>query len=154
MNTRFSTAELALSSKARTKCAVFNLRKAARAVSQFYDGALQNSGLRNTQFSLLMAISSYGPLTVNDLAENMVMDQTTVSRNVRILRKEGYIEIVPGKDMRTRALSITTKGQTVLKTALPLWNAAQAHMTKKLGDKGMNALLEILQMATNVARQV
>ena len=153
MNSRFNSAELALSSKARTVCTVFNLRKAARAVSQFYDNALQNSGLRNTQFSLLIAISSYGPLTVNDLAENMVMDQTTVSRNVSILRKEGYIEIMPGKDMRTRALSITAKGQAVLKAALPLWNTAQAHMIKKLGNKGMSALLEGLQMATNVAKQ-
>jgi DNA-binding MarR family transcriptional regulator len=154
MNSRFNITELALCSKAGTKCAVFNLRKAARAVSQFYDSALQNSGLRNTQFSLLMAISSYGPLTVNDLADNMVMDQTTVSRNVRILQKQGYIEMVPGRDMRTRPLSITTKGQIVLKTALPLWKAAQDHMTKKLGNKGMNVLLERLQMATKVARQV
>lgn len=152
MNNHFSSTELALCSKSRTTCVSFNLRKAARAVSQFYDSTLQNSGLRNTQFSLLMAIHNHGPLTVNDLAENMVMDQTTVSRNVSILQKQGYIEMVPGRDMRTRPLSITNKGQIVLQTALPLWKAAQAHMAKKLGDKGMKVLLEGLQMATKAVR--
>ena len=154
MNRRIDIPEHALWSEMGRVCVGFNLRRAARAVSQFYDSALQDSGLRTTQFSMLVAISTHGPLTINDLANGGVMDQTTVSRNVRVLQKQGYVEIVPGTDNRTRAVSITDKGKSVLRSALPYWNRAQASMAKKLGDKEVKVLLEGLRMATKVARQV
>ena len=154
MNTRVDTSEHALCSEMGRVCVGFNLRRAARAVSQFYDSAMQGSGLRGTQFSMLVAISTYGPLTINDLANGGVMDQTTVSRNVRVLQKQGYVEMVPGTDKRTRAVSITEKGKSVLKSAVPHWNRAQASIAKKLGDKEVKVLLEGLRMATKVARQL
>ncbi len=135
-------------------CANFNLRRAARAVSQFYDGALQGSGLRSTQFSMLVAIHENGPLTVNNLGNGMVMDQTTVSRNLRVLQKQGYVAMVPGTDRRTRAVSITKKGTNVLRDAIPSWKKAQAHMTTTLGEKRMQQLFEGLQAATTIARGV
>lgn len=147
-------AGLSLCSEISRVCVGFNLRRAARAVSQFYDGALQASGLRSTQFSLLVAIFEHGPVTVNDLADGMVMDQTTVSRNLRVLQKQGYVEMAPGADRRTRAVSITRDGKKVLKDAIPFWKKAQAHVIMKLGDKGMRTLLEALQVATTVVRQV
>lgn len=152
MNSRIDTSELALCSEISRICVGFNLRRAARAVSRFYDGTFQDSGLRGTQFSMLVAIHTYGPLTINDLANGGVMDQTTVSRNVRVLEKQGYVEMVPGTDKRTRAVSITSKGKSVLKSAIPHWKTAQAHMTKKLGDQGMKVLLEGLKMATKAVR--
>lgn len=154
MNTDSTISDLSLCSEIGKVCVGFNLRRAARAVSQFYDSALQDSGLRGTQFSLLVAIFEHGPVTVNDLAGGMVMDQTTVSRNLRVLQKQGYVAMVPGADRRTRAVSITGNGRKVLKNAIPSWKKAQAYMTTKLGDKGMRALLDALQVATTIARQV
>ncbi len=152
MNERIDTSEHALWSEMSRICVGFNLRRAARAVSQFYDSTFQDSGLRATQFAMLVAIHTYGPLTINDLANGGVMDQTTVSRNVRVLQREGYVEMVPGNDKRTRAVNITSKGKSVLRSAIPHWKTAQAHMAKKLGDKGMKVLLEGLQMATKAVR--
>ena len=154
MNRRVDTSEHALWSEMSRVCVGFNLRRAARAVSQIYDSAMQDCGLRATQFSMLVAISTYGPLTINDLANGGVMDQTTVSRNVRVLQKQGYVEMVPGTDKRTRAVSITNKGKSVLRSALPHWNRVQASMAKKLGDKEVKVLLEGLRMAVKVAKQL
>jgi DNA-binding MarR family transcriptional regulator len=153
MGTRSDTSALSLCASISRDCTSFNLRKAARAVSQFYDSALQGSGLRGTQFSLLAGIYQHGPVTINDLSDGMVMDQTTVSRNVRVLQKHGYVEMVPGADRRTRGVSITPKGKRALEAAIPLWKRAQAHMAIHLGEKRIQALLGELEMATKVARQ-
>lgn len=152
MGTDSNFSDLSLCSEISRVCVSFNLRRAARAVSRFYDSALQDSGLRGTQFSLLVAIFEHGPVTVNDLADGMVMDQTTVSRNLRVLQKQGYVAMMPGADKRTRAVSITNKGKNILRGAMPFWKNAQAHMATKLGDKGMKLLLERLQTATTIAR--
>jgi DNA-binding MarR family transcriptional regulator len=134
-------------------CVGFNLLKATRAVSQFYNHTLQASGLRGTQFTLLVAINGYGPLSVNGMAEGLVMDQTTVSRNVKVLKKQGYVEMTPGADQRTRVVSITDEGKSVLTSAIPLWRTAQTHMRRKLGDKRMDVLLEGLRIAIEIAKK-
>lgn len=152
MNSRIDTSGLALSSEMSKVCIGFNLLKATRAVSQFYNHALQASGLRGTQFSLLVAINGHGPLSINDMADGMVMDQTTVSRNVRVLQKQGYVEMTRGADQRMRVVSITNKGKSVLNSAIPLWRSAQAHLRGKLGAKRMDVLLEGLHIAVEIAK--
>ena len=125
-------------------CTCFNLRKAARAVTQLYDEALQSSGLRGTQFSLLAALNHMGSATVSDLARAMVMDRTTLTRNLRPLEKQGWIEIVPGKDRRTRQLALTSSGRKTLKQAMPLWKKAQKQMVTLLGRQRWTGLLDHL----------
>ncbi|MEE8273100.1 MAG: MarR family transcriptional regulator, partial [Alphaproteobacteria bacterium] len=66
-------------------CTCFNLRKAARAVTQLYDAALGPSGLRATQFSLIAALGVRGAPTISQLAKAMVMDRTTLTRNLKPL---------------------------------------------------------------------
>lgn len=125
-------------------CACFNLRKAARAVTHLYDEILRPTGIRATQFSLLIATSLLGPLTVTKLAEQGVMDRTTLTRNLKPLEKLGLIKISTGSDQRKRIISITRKGQEALVKALPLWRKAQAHILKGLGRKRMESVLKDL----------
>lgn len=114
-------------------CVCFNFRKAARAVTQLYDAMLEPSGLRATQFSLLIAVHLTGPVTISWLAREMVMDRTTLTRNFKPLDKLGFIKIVPGKDRRTREVTLTQRGRKVLAKALPLWRQAQ---TRAIGAVG------------------
>lgn len=125
-------------------CVCFNLRKAARAITQLYDDVLRPTGLRTTQFSLLVATNLLGPMTVTSLAERGVMDRTTLTRNIKPLEKLGFIKVAPGSDQRKRIVSITRKGQDALVKALPLWKKAQAHVVKGLGQKRWNSILENL----------
>ena len=81
----------------RRTCACYKVRKAARAVTKLYEEVLRPVGLRATQFSLLMATRVLGPVTVVKLAQVMVMDRTTLTRNLQILEKRGLITIKPGK---------------------------------------------------------
>ena len=114
-------------------CACFNLRKTARAVTQLYDETLRQSGLRCTQFSLLIAATRLEPVTVTHLAKIAVMDRTTLARNLRPLEKEGLMNVTPGNDQRTRVVTVTPRGKEVLSQAFPLWEKAQARVIKGLG---------------------
>src|SRR6266851_8021847 len=77
-------------------CNCFAVRSAARHVTQLYDQLLAPAGLRVTQFSILAKLKRLGPLTINALADEMVMDRTTLGRNVLPLQREGLIAIRRG----------------------------------------------------------
>ena len=123
------------------RCACFNLRKAARAVTQMYDEFLRPSGLRATQFSLLMLIRGEGPIRITDLAERAVMDRTTLKRNVELLEREGLVRVEAGEDARVREVRVTAAAEERLARALPLWRRAQAHVTGELGHGRADRLL-------------
>jgi DNA-binding MarR family transcriptional regulator len=123
-------------------CTCFNLRKTTRRVTSFYDAALKPSGLKTTQMTLLTAIRVLGPVTMKLLAKAIVMDRTTLSRNVSLLNRKGMIDIEPGEDLRTRRLSLTEQGHAALVAAFPLWQKAQAEIIEHLGEDRWASLLE------------
>ena len=133
-------------------CVCFSLRKSARVVTKVYDDALRPTGLRITQFSLLIVTRLAGTITVNDLAEAMVMDRTTLTRNVKPLANQGLIRVVPGRDRREREVSLTTQGQAALARALPLWRNAQRLVSRKLGQARMARLLRELAVTVEAGR--
>jgi DNA-binding MarR family transcriptional regulator len=134
-------------------CTCFNLRKATRAVTQFYDEALRPSGLRATQFSLLSVIGELGKVSITDLAEEAVMDRTTLTRNLNVLEHGGLIRIDPGEDARVREVSLTPAAHEKLAEARSYWMSAQAHMTETLGTQRVKRLLADLSGAIGAARK-
>ena len=107
-----------------------------------YDAALKPCGLKVTQMTLLAAIRVLEPVTINRLANAIVMDRTTLSRNVSLLHKKGLIDREPGNDPRTRKLSLTKEGHSLLNAAFPLWQQAQADIIRELGEDRWLSLLK------------
>ncbi len=134
-------------------CACYKVRKAARAVTKIYEEALRPSGLRATQFSLLMATRVIGPVTVVKLAQVMVMDRTTLTRNLQLLETRGLITIKPGEDRREREVNWTDLGMEVLTKAIPLWEEAQERVRKGLGEERLQNLLGDLSEMISLARK-
>lgn len=122
-------------------CACFNIRKASRAITQHFDATLEPSGLLITQFTILVAVKMAKLETINELAEVLGMDRTTLTRNLKPLEREGWLQSEPGQDQRTRVVSLTTKGEAVLATALPLWKQAQQGVEETLGQQRWDTLL-------------
>ncbi len=137
--------------KATANCTCFNLRKAARAVTQAYDKAMKPSGLRATQFALLSMVAKLGPVGIKDLAKALVMDRTTLGRNLKVLSDRGLLEIGEGDDRRYRPITITARGQESLDLALPPWEQAQTHMANGLGHDRWARFLGDLSEAVRVA---
>ena len=96
--------------RAGLECACFSLRKAARAVTQLYDDALKPARVLATQLPLLATSARLERATVTKLAEAMVMDRTTLTRNLRPLERDGLLRTEPGADRRVREVSLTKKG--------------------------------------------
>src|SRR6266536_3610692 len=92
-------------------CNCLAIRQAARHVSQFYDQLFAPVGLRATQFAILSRLRHNGPMTINALAAALVMDRTTLGRNILPLQRDGLIEIVASpKDRRRRELRLSAAG--------------------------------------------
>jgi len=99
-----------------------------------------------------MAASLRGPLTLTKLAKATVTERTTLTRNLTILEKMGFILIEPGQDRRERQVSITEQGERVLMEAIPLWEAAQTHIEQGLGRDRMGSLLKDLSEIIALSR--
>ncbi len=146
MNSESKLKEIAMN------CTCFNIRKAARVITQLFDETLKPSGLRVTQFTVLVGISIVGKVTVSQLARRLVMDRTTLTRDLRPLEKQGLVRIVEGEDRRTRLLALTPHGHEVLTKTLPKWEKAQARVLHGLGEKRWGALLGNLSAIVSMGR--
>ncbi len=128
------------------ECNCFAVRAAARHVTQFYDTSLASTGLRTSQFSILAKLKRMGPLTINALAEDMVMDRTTLSRTIVPLERDGLITIEPtASDRRAKELSLTKAGEKRLQAALKAWSLAQARFDDVFGAKRGAEFRRLLQ---------
>jgi DNA-binding MarR family transcriptional regulator len=127
-------------------CNCFAVRSAARHVSQFYDQFLVPIGLRTTQFSILAKLKRRGPLTINTLAEDMVMDRTTLGRNILPLERDGLIQVEPlATDRRAKQLRLTNAGEKRLQAGIKAWANAQSQFEATFGAKRAGELRAILR---------
>ncbi len=138
--------------KLPANCTCFNLRKAARAVSHAYDEALKPSGLRGTQFSLLVVVRDRGPAGITELAKAMVMDRTTLTRNLKPLLARGLLEVVDGADRRRRPIAVTDPGRDAIARALPLWQQAQTRIAGGLGKARWAGLIADLDETVRISQ--
>lgn len=137
--------------QAATSCACFNFRKASRAVTQLFDTALQPTGLRSTQLVILIAAAVFESLAVSRLAKELVMDRSTLTRNLRPLERRGLVRLVSGADVRTRLVELTPAGRVALAAALPYWESAQVRFQEQLGQSRWESLLQSLNATVQIA---
>jgi DNA-binding MarR family transcriptional regulator len=129
-----------------TPCNCAALREAARYVTQLYDQHLATAGLRNTQFSILTRLKELGPTTINALAHALVMDRTTLGRNILPLQRRHLIAVKRGQnDARRKELHLTKAGLTRLEAGFDGWAKAQAQFEGTLGKKRASQLRDLLR---------
>jgi DNA-binding MarR family transcriptional regulator len=136
--------------EAATTCACQKVRMAARAVTRAYDQALRPSGLRITQFTILVAASVSGGLPLHRLAEILGLERTTLTRNLATIEKEGLIRVAR-VDGRTRKVLLSPAGAARLKQALPFWDQAQRTLRRKLGEQGWLGMQSSLAKLAEIA---
>lgn len=138
-----------MSASARTSfqdCNCLAIRQAARHVTQFYDQLFAPVGLRATQFAILSRLGRNGPMTINALAAALVMDRTTLGRNILPLQRDGLIEIVASQaDRRRRELRLSDAGAEKQRQASERWSVAQARFDEVYGGERAAALRSLLR---------
>jgi DNA-binding MarR family transcriptional regulator len=127
-------------------CNCLVVRQAARHVTQLYDRWLAPFDLRTSQFGVLARLRREGPMSINALAASLVMDRTTVGRNVRPLQRDGLVAVtVSPADRRSRELRLTDKGTKLLERSLAGWAEAQASFERSFGKARAAAFRALLK---------
>jgi DNA-binding MarR family transcriptional regulator len=134
-------------------CSCAAVRKAARIVTQMYETALQPTGLKAGQVTLLVVLSKQGDMPLTTLAAALVMDRTTVTRNLKPMIRDGFIRIETEKDQRVRKVGLTAKGTRKIEEAYPLWAEVQSRLVDGLGADRWSGLVVDLNAAVEVARK-
>ena len=127
------------------ECNCLAVRQAARHITQFYDQYLAPAGLRTTQFSILGKLKRLGPMTINKLADELVMDRTTLGRTMLPLERDGLIAVKDGpSDRRSKELHLTPAGAERLASARKLWTRAQKRFEAVFGaERAFNLRTEL-----------
>jgi DNA-binding MarR family transcriptional regulator len=127
-------------------CNCLAIRQAGRQITQFYDQYLAPVGLRTTQFSVLARLRQTGPMTIAALANELLMDRTTMGRSIVPLEREGLIRVVTGRtDRRSKELQLTEAGIKRVKAAYKGWKQAQARFASVFGEVRAAGLRELLR---------
>jgi len=133
-----------------TQCNCLAIRQTARRVSQFYDAHLAPLGLKTSQYSILAKLTRLGPLSINEIAEAMVMDRTTTGRAVRPLERDGLVKIEAADDGRKRVIALTAAGRERAKAGLAAWKKAQKEFELAVGPPAAQKLRAALRNVVNV----
>ena len=129
-------------------CMCSSLRRASRAITQFYEDALRKVGLRSTQFTILQVLALTGEVSQGRLGAILAMDSTTLTRTLAIMIRQGWVTEHRGKDRRERWLRLAHAGQTQLSEALPVWEEVQDCLRDRLGEQTWTGLQQLTQQVT------
>jgi DNA-binding MarR family transcriptional regulator len=114
-------------------CSSFKLRQLSRRVSQHFDHVVASAGLKTTQYSLLSHVIRLEPVQPGDLAQQMDMDASTLTRNLQPLVAQGWVTTGPGLDGRSRFIRATEAGRAKRSEAQREWKRAQVALNQRLG---------------------
>lgn len=125
-------------------CTNIKLRQLMRRVAKRYDDEVGKSGLKGTQYSLLSYVVKLGPIRPGDLAAEMKIGPSTLTRNMRPLIDAGWLELGPGPDGRSRLVSVTPAGREKRQEAQRRWRVAQEGLNHVLGARRVVELHALL----------
>lgn len=129
-------------------CIAGRLRLVNRVVTNLYDDALRPFGLKISQGNILIFTGKMGVAHPVQVSEMLQLDISTLSRNVELMRKNGWLELVPGEDGRSRPFRLTEKGKRLIEKAIPAWEKAQAEARELLGDDFVASLRKAAKRAS------
>jgi len=133
-------------------CIAGRLRLLNRVVTNIYDDALRPLGLKISQGNILILTGKMGVASPVQVCEYLQLDISTLSRNVELMRKNGWLEEVPGEDARSHPFRLTAEGKRLIEKAIPAWEKAQAEARELLGDDFVSLLNKAAKRASESNR--
>jgi DNA-binding MarR family transcriptional regulator len=133
-------------------CIAGRLRLINRVVTNIYDDALRPLGLKISQGNILILTGKMGVASPVQVCEYLQLDISTLSRNVELMRKNGWLEEVPGEDARSHPFRLTVEGKRLIEKAIPAWEKAQAEARELLGDDFVSLLNKAAKRASESNR--
>lgn len=125
-------------------CSSLKLRQLSRRVSQLFDAEVSSAGLKTTQYSLLSHVVRLGPVRPGQLAAVMEMDASTLTRNLQPLLTQGWVQVGPGDDGRSRQVEVTPAGRAMHAQARKAWQRAQQGFNARMGAERVARLHAVI----------
>jgi DNA-binding MarR family transcriptional regulator len=125
-------------------CLAVRVRLLNRAITRIYDAALRPHGLTIAQLNLLISIANREPAPAGEVARLLSMEISTLSRNARLLKDQGLIEIEHAEHGNGRILTLTDEGSERLAELRPAWRAAQRDAQGLLGDDATRSIKQLV----------
>jgi len=132
-------------------CICFNSRKVARAVTQLYDTILQPWGIRATQFTLLVGIAKLEPVSIGRLGEVTIIDRTTLTRSLRLMRNQKLLLISPRSAMRQRFVTLSRRGRRALARSVRPWRKIQSEFLGTIGHGRWRSMQREMERIAGIA---
>ena len=127
-------------------CIATRLRMANRVITKVYDDALRPLGLKVSQMAMLAVAQDRGLIRQSEVGAELKLDDSTLSRNLELMRANGWLEEVSADDARVHSYRLTQKGRILLDQAIPAWRNAQGEAIRLLGDAAVQALRQFAQV--------
>ncbi|MCZ6634001.1 MAG: MarR family winged helix-turn-helix transcriptional regulator [bacterium] len=137
--------------KLNQACIADKLRLLNRVITSLYDDALSPIGITTSQMNILVVVAKYGEASPGQVGTWLSIEKSTLSRNVRLLRQNGWLDAIPGSG-RSHTLRVTAKGAEILNKGLPLWERAQNKARSILGDSGVKEMARIADVVRREGR--
>jgi DNA-binding MarR family transcriptional regulator len=134
-------------------CACASARQVARALTQLYDRRLRRADLEAPQFSIMMALKG-GPCSQVALGRGHLLDKTTISRNLQVLQRKGWVTVVESDDRRHRKAALTAAGQERLTRARGEWQQAQAELRAAMSGAQWRAMFTTFRAVTKATQSL
>ena len=126
------------------ECVMTRWRMTNRILAAIYDEQLRPFGVKSSQLGLLVAVTKAGPVRRIDLGRYLSLDPSTLTRNLQVMLKHGWIKEVPDDvDQRGALLQATARGRKLLERIAPAWQRAQVKAKDMLGDTGVNFIFSM-----------
>jgi DNA-binding MarR family transcriptional regulator len=133
------------------ECMCGGFRRTSRALTQLYEETLRPLGLRASQFTILQVLARAGEVSQGQLGDILAMDSTTLTRTLKIMRKQGWIAERRGEDRRERRLRLDKAGAALLKRATPAWEQVQTRLRRQIGAQTWDNLMRWTDQVTGIA---
>jgi DNA-binding MarR family transcriptional regulator len=121
-------------------CIATRLRMANRVITKVYDNALRPCGLKVSQMALLVLAEERGLIRQTEVGAELQLDDSTLSRNLELMRANGWLEEASTDDARVHSYRVTEAGRTLLGKAIPAWRSAQKEAKRLLGKAAVQVL--------------
>lgn len=135
------------------RCYCAGTRQVARRLTRFYEAELRSAGMNPSQFELMANLRGRPGASQSQLAAAMDVDQTTLSRNLKLLVGLGWVSVgASARDGRRSEYSLSGEGLRVFRRAVPCWERAMRRIEEGLGVKaaGVWGVLERLGAAAEL----
>lgn len=126
-------------------CIAGRTRLLNRLISGIFDDALRPVGMRNGQLTMLCMVGYLGRVKPHELQPLLQMDASTISRNLKRLKKKGWVKTAPAEDDRSHYVMLEPAGLEQVERAMPFWERAQERAEESLGAEGAESLNQASQ---------